>query len=239
LQAHPSVGEIYARETERLGARVEPALFEETLRSVFRECVSRVAAGPGKRGASDEQDATMWRGITLEIHRRIPELAAVDYERWFLALYETFSEAEAWRLYPDVAPSLARLRAMRIRLGVVSNWDSRLRRVVSGLGLDRLVDFVLISAEAGSRKPDSAIFRKALGRAGVDSGEALHAGDLFEEDVVGARAAGIFPVLVDREGRNVRAPVFPMWTVSGLSELADRVEEGTFPTISGRGLSRG
>ena len=54
------------------------------------------------------------------------------------------------------------------------------------------------SAEVGAAKPDRVIFARALELAGVDAGAAVHAGDSVEADVLGARAAGIAPVLVDR-----------------------------------------
>ena len=53
---------------------------------------------------------------------------------------------------------------------------------------------------AGARKPDPAIFAAALELAGAPPDEALHVGDTPEEDVDGARAAGIRPLLIDREG---------------------------------------
>jgi putative hydrolase of the HAD superfamily len=52
----------------------------------------------------------------------------------------------------------------------------------------------------GVAKPGRAIFERALELAGADPGEAVHVGDSLENDVVGARAAGIRPVLVARDG---------------------------------------
>jgi putative hydrolase of the HAD superfamily len=64
-----------------------------------------------------------------------------------------------------------------------------------------MVDFVVISAEVGVRKPDPRIFEEALRRAGVAAGEAVHVGDLPEEDIEGARRAGLGAFLIDREKR--------------------------------------
>jgi putative hydrolase of the HAD superfamily len=63
-----------------------------------------------------------------------------------------------------------------------------------------MLDGVVTSAEAGARKPSAAIFERALGLAGVGGGDAIHIGDSLEEDVAGARAAGIEPVLLRRDG---------------------------------------
>jgi putative hydrolase of the HAD superfamily len=103
--------------------------------------------------------------------------------------------------YPDAAPALARARERGQRLVVVSNWDVSLHDVLQRVGLRRLLDGVLTSAEAGFRKPSARIFERALALAGVSAAEAIHVGDNLEEDVAGARAAGIEPVLISRDGK--------------------------------------
>jgi putative hydrolase of the HAD superfamily len=66
------------------------------------------------------------------------------------------------------------------------------------LGLEPYLDFVVTSEEVGSDKPKPPIFLAALDRAGVNASEAAHIGDQYEIDVVGARGAGIKPILIDR-----------------------------------------
>jgi putative hydrolase of the HAD superfamily len=118
--------------------------------------------------------------------------------------------------YPDAAPALDRLRAAGTRLVVVSNWDVSLPTVIERIGLAGLVDGVLTSAGTGARKPAPGIFEKALAVAGATRGEALHIGDGLEEDVEGARAAGIEAVYLARDG--ARAPP-GVRTITTLAEL--------------------
>jgi putative hydrolase of the HAD superfamily len=120
--------------------------------------------------------------------------------------------------FPDAAPALRELRARGLRLVVASNWDCSLPEVLERTGLAPLVDAVVTSAEAGARKPDPALFEVALAAAGCAASEALHAGDSLENDVAGASAAGIRPVLVDRGGE-LRAPA-GVPVVTGLEGLA-------------------
>lgn len=223
LRAQPSVGAIYAGETRALGADIPPGRFEEEFREVFREFMPTYLADPGNRTASDEQDATMWREVTRRVHDRMPELRSVDYERWFLRLYHKFSEPDVWEFYPDARETLRTLRARGLKLGVVSNWDTRLRRIANETGLADLVDFVIISAEVGVRKPEPGIFDRALKLGGVEAGDALHVGDLFEEDVLGAHRAGLQPVFLDRGGRGVPSSEFPVWVIHNLAELTARL----------------
>jgi putative hydrolase of the HAD superfamily len=102
--------------------------------------------------------------------------------------------------YPDAIPALSALREKGLRLVAVSNWDCSLPRVLDGCGLGEMLDGTVTSAETGSRKPDPAIFERALELAGCEAKEALHVGDTAEEDVAGAHAAGIRPLLIDRTG---------------------------------------
>jgi putative hydrolase of the HAD superfamily len=87
-----------------------------------------------------------------------------------------------------------------VRLVVVSNWDMSLHKVIDDLGLRALLDGVITSAEAGVRKPSPRIFEMALNIAGVAAADAVHVGDSLEEDVAGARAAGIEAILISRSG---------------------------------------
>ncbi|HEY1238232.1 MAG TPA: HAD-IA family hydrolase [Solirubrobacterales bacterium] len=109
-------------------------------------------------------------------------------------------DAIRFNAYPDAAPALRGLRERGLRLVAVSNWDCSLPSVLERCGLGELLDGAVSSAVAGARKPDPAIFGPALELAGCGPDEALHVGDTPGEDVEGARAAGIRPLLIDRDG---------------------------------------
>lgn len=103
----------------------------------------------------------------------------------------------SWRrFFPETLPVLTALRP-RFRLGIISNAGSYLAQVYEELGMQRHVDFMITSGEVGVEKPDPAIFALALERAGVQPEETIHVGDNPVTDVMGARAAGITPVLLD------------------------------------------
>ncbi|HLY09541.1 MAG TPA: HAD-IA family hydrolase [Planctomycetota bacterium] len=198
IYAHPGLGDIYEDTTARFGVRVPRERFAEVFIPVFQESTK---AYSGTTTHSDAEDLAMWRAITRRIYDRIPPLGAIPFESWFDSLYRRFGDPAAWRFYADVEPVLLRLRDRGFTIGIISNWDTRLRTISDGLGLSALVDFLIISAEAGVRKPSSGIFRMALERAGVRPEDAVHVGDLPEEDGEGARRAGIRPVLIDRKER--------------------------------------
>jgi putative hydrolase of the HAD superfamily len=109
-------------------------------------------------------------------------------------------DAIRFHAFPDAAPALRELRSRGLRLVVASNWDCSLPQVLEQAGLAELVDGVVASAVVGFDKPAPELFEAALGLAGCDASEALHVGDSPSNDVAGARAAGIRPVLLQREG---------------------------------------
>ena len=129
----------------------------------------------------------------------------------------TMMAAIRFKAYPDAAPALADLRARGLRVVCVSNWDISLTEVLERCGLGDLVDAVVTSAGAGSRKPDPGIFAQALEIAGCGPRQALHVGDTAEEDVAGAEAAGIRALLLDRDGGG---------DIASLAEVAQKLEEG-------------
>jgi putative hydrolase of the HAD superfamily len=102
--------------------------------------------------------------------------------------------------FPDALEGLAELRERGHILVVASNWDCSLPDWLGPTGLLELVHGVVTSADAGAAKPDPAVFHRALELAGADGAGAVHVGDSLENDVAGARAAGIRAILVRRGG---------------------------------------
>ena len=118
----------------------------------------------------------------------------------FAAVRDAMVASLEFKAFRDAEPALRTLRARGLRLVAVSNWDCSLSHWLDSAGLGELLDGAVSSAEVGEAKPAPAIFRAALAVAGVEADEAVHVGDSMARDVAGARAAGIRPVLVMREG---------------------------------------
>ena len=123
-------------------------------------------------------------------------------------LLETFVRLESYRLYDDVLPTLDALRGARLILGVISNWEEWLERLMVNLGIRDYFDVAVISGLTGYEKPDRQIFEAALDAAGVLPGEAMHVGDSLRDDIEGAQAVGIRGVLLDRRGDLVGLQAF-------------------------------
>lgn len=168
-----------------------------------------------QEGADAESLAAL-RGRCAEVVRAaLPPsraLAAVSPD----SLTDALLAALNFAAFPDVEPALRDARGRGLKLVVVSNWDMSLPDVLARTGLASLLDGVITSAQIGVRKPSPAIFARALAVAGAGPEDALHVGDSLDEDVGGARAAGIAAVLVRRDG-TPGPPEVP--TIRGLDEL--------------------
>ena len=129
-------------------------------------------------------------GASSTLYSRTTNAGASTCLRTSSQVYAHFAEPGVWAAYPDVAAGLAGLRADGYRLGVVSNFDRRLRRVLTDLGLGESFEHIIISSEVGVDKPDPRIFQHALERFGVAAENVLHVGDDPRKDW-GAEAAGL------------------------------------------------
>ena len=123
-------------------------------------------------------------------------------------------------LYDDTVPVLQHLRNEGFKLAIVSNWDTPLDPLMERLGIADYFDIIVASHDARVRsaKPDSHIFNYTLAAVGVSAEEAVHVGDTYEADIIGARNAGIRPILIDRDGTQAGR-----WkeTIRDLSELPE------------------
>lgn len=141
-------------------------------------------------------------------------------------LHDYHRERNLWEFVPaNVLPALEALESQGLRLTVVSNANGTLCALLDRLGLSRHVHCVLDSHDIGVEKPDPRLFEIALERSSATPDSTIHVGDLYQVDVVGARAAGLRGVLLDEKGlyEGLDCP-----RVRSLAELASRIEAGEF-----------
>ncbi|MDP3920294.1 MAG: HAD-IA family hydrolase [Candidatus Omnitrophota bacterium] len=201
---YPSVGEIYQRIAAAYGCKANANELEIRFRDAW---LSRDGMTSLASHASEKVERDWWHELVSEVFSEIGGIS--DFEEFFTELYDIFAHAGSWRLYEDVTEVLADLKRRGKRLGIVSNWDSRLFGLCKGLGVDGHFDFIIASAVFGASKPNPKIFEEAVKLSGVSPEHAVHVGDSYQDDVVGARRAGIGAVLIDRSdaGRHDRQEV--------------------------------
>lgn len=116
------------------------------------------------------------------------------------AINREYDSHTSWQIYPDVLPTLEVLKASRkYTIGAISDWGASLGPILQRLRLSDYFDCLLISATNGYAKPAPALYEAALARANSVADYAIHIGDSYTLDVLGARAVGMTPVLLDRK----------------------------------------
>ena len=184
--------------------------------------------GAGLSAHAGEASAAMERSAGTDQHRAAAYLEALfrlggvppeRMEEVRTCLRRMHAERHLWCSVQDrTHQALDRLRKAGLRLGIVSNSDGRVDQALTAAGLRQYFDVVIDSSIFGREKPDPAIFQAALAALGVAPEEALYVGDLYEVDVVGARAAGIEAVLLTPDST---APHRACRTAASIDELVD------------------
>jgi putative hydrolase of the HAD superfamily len=101
-------------------------------------------------------------------------------------------------LFDDVLTVMEALKKQGFILGLITNASKNAVSAHRELGLEPYLNHIVTSEEAGTDKPDPVIFLLALEKAGVSATEAIHVGDQYDVDIVGARRANIIPIMLDR-----------------------------------------
>ncbi len=207
IEVQGSVGEIYSRVSREFGFEAEPHILQQNFARLFRRQPPLAFPAGTPDVALTELEKGWWRDLVRAVFAGLGSFPRFD--EFFDEIFERFRSPELWREYDDVEPTLTELKRRGLKLGVISNFDSRLYDLLGGFGLDRLFDSVHVSSRVGAAKPDPAIFQAALDYHAVEARQAWHVGDNLREDVEGAMAIGAGAILLDRDNRfaeNAPAP---------------------------------
>lgn len=218
----PRLGTIYSEVLSRHGIQVDANRLEAAVHIVWAEF--DCAARPGvDRFSSD-------RGGAREFWSRFADRVCLhlDLERPSqfakAELFDQFARAEAWDVFAEVFEVLNRLEEAGVRLAVVSNWDERLPKLLSELGLSGYFESVVFSSQVGVEKPFPEIFLRLLDNLDLPPEAVLHVGDREIEDVEGALGVGMQAVRVGRGGQG-----------TGMKDLSVLLEAIVGQRSTGRG----
>jgi putative hydrolase of the HAD superfamily len=217
VHAHPSFPQLFADVLAREGHPVGVDAVHEQLHHVG-DRFSQAASGGELWTTSPERSRAFWMSV---YERFLDGLGLPAGDGLRETLYLAFTDLANYALFDDVAPALSELRGSGVTLGIVSNFEEWLERLLEQLGVADAFEVRVISGVEGIEKPDPRIYRIALERAGVAAEQAAFVGDSPEFDVDPPAALGMFPVLIDRRERH---PSFAGIRIRRLSELAGVLE---------------
>ncbi|HEY7587569.1 MAG TPA: HAD-IA family hydrolase [Thermoplasmata archaeon] len=212
--------------------KVSPAdIFRRALATrgvhVDRESIVRFLRSPEMivnviRPIADSRVSEFYRSVNARV---IEHLGFESDEAMLDEIHAQFNSPVWWRPFPDAPEALKSLRGAGFRLGVISNASHDLPDTLRKAGLGAYLETITYSFDVGAEKPHPKIFRAAVAQAGTTPERAVHVGDSFDADYLGARSVGLHALLLCREGN----PPGPCPAIRSLMDL---------PRVLGVGRSR-
>jgi len=202
-----SVGDIYAQVARQYGSTATPESIQAAFVRTFR------GSGP----VSVEDQKQWWKDI---VHRVFTEVGMVEnFDQFFDQVYDTFRNSQGWMLFPETHEVLQQLKSAGCKLGVVSNFDTRIYSVMASLAILEFFDAVTTSSETGFCKPDREIFEAAVRTLNVKPSDTVIVGASLRDDVEAGNRAGLNAILIDRTGRHASSNVQRISTLRELIPL--------------------
>ena len=193
-----SVGDIYGQIAQSFGVQLDSTELNQAFFDHFKNAPP-LAFGESEPLLLADLEYQWWYAIAFQTFSQIQALEKFrDFDQFFQALYKHFASEKPWFVYPDVIPTLHYWQKKGIKLGVISNFDSRLDQVLIQLELTDFFTQIICSSRQKIAKPDPRIFQLALDHWGCLPSQAWHIGDSLREDYNGATAAGLKAFLIQR-----------------------------------------
>lgn len=186
---------MFFRASQTLGAPADLPALEKATGQVWAEVMNDDATA--RYEPSAETSRRWWRDVNLRTLRG----AGISPDHWDAldaGFMDMLNDPAEYSIFPDVRSTLGALRDHGYRLGVISNWDDNLPELCHAWGIAAFFDFILASWGVGYAKPNPLIFEEATRRAAVSADAILHIGDSYSADVLGAQAAGLSAVWLNR-----------------------------------------
>jgi putative hydrolase of the HAD superfamily len=217
------VEEVYLEKAAAIGARFDEVAFRRRMREVWPRLNADYRSKTPDLRSSEELERQAWREFTFELARPFESLARV-HEEWLAVLIDHFDDPEAWRPVDAAVEVVEELARRGFAVGVVTNWHTAVHGVLERHGIARHCRIVLTSAQAGRKKPHPDIFQQAAKAVSAPPDRSIHVGDSWDEDVLGARAAGMCAVHF-QPAPDVRDPPPVESDVRVISRLRDLLED--------------
>jgi putative hydrolase of the HAD superfamily len=132
-------------------------------------------------------------------------------------------KASKIHVYRDVKPTLAKLKKMGLKLGLITDgYKSDLEKILPKVGLQKFFDICVCGDTIGKRKPNPQVFKYALNQLNIQASEALYVGDRLDTDYLGAKRAGMTPILIRRENQKQEVASVPC--ITSLKEIFKLLE---------------
>jgi putative hydrolase of the HAD superfamily len=212
VHPHPSFPELLSLVLREDGLEASPEAIRDRL-PVVADLFTRATEEGLLWSTSPERSRQFWATLYRTL---LAELGLPFTESLARRLYSVFTDVSNYRLFPDALPVLGKLRDAGLGLGLISNFEEWLERLLEAVEVTSFFDVRVISGVEGIEKPDPRIFRVAMERLGTRAEESAYVGDNVTYDVDPARRLGMTAILLDRRDRHLD---FAGLRIASLDEL--------------------
>ena len=191
-----SVGEIYANLASQYGKNLSPEKLQQNFIHAFRQQPPMMFPPATPKNELPALEFNWWRKLVLDVFSEFGDFP--EFDHYFAEVFDFFRTTQAWTLVDDAQITLQALQERGLKIGLISNFDTRVYDVLRAFELLDYFDSIHISSEVGAAKPAPQIFYAALTAHQIDAAQAMHIGDDVRDDVQGAEAVGMTGILLNR-----------------------------------------
>ncbi len=216
IEPVPDVYSVYQRAGAQFGCHLSlatiKARFQQGRASLFH--VGTEQEPDGQLHSSDELERELWLRLVQFVFAEL-----FDHKPLFENLWQHFARTESWQLFDDVKDCWSRLQSRGYRIGIASNFDTRLLPIVAFFPVLSFAEWVFCSAEVQFRKPDLAFYetiQKQVEQT-LPNPNIVMVGDDFINDAQAPNRFGWHGIHLQRSKRNGDG------VLRSLSELPDQI----------------
>lgn len=206
----PSRAVIHSQALEEYGIELAPEKLIRGLLLADNYWFEAKAKGKFKQNPHDQLSFRIhYEEIVLsEAGTSVPQATLMKVMERIQELYKGVS----FILFDDVLITLKALKERDYTLGIITNLEQDMNALSRQMDLSSFISLIITPKEAGVNKPSPLIFTTALQYAGVKPVEAIHIGDQYKIDTLGAHRAGLKAILMDRFNIYPKITDFPRIT---------------------------
>lgn len=195
FEAKETIGFYYSQIAERYGVQIEAETLDGRFKNAFQKAPP-LAFPEADKESLQRLEYEWWHRLVRHV---FSDVHFPRFDVFFKELYGFFESESPWQLFPETQSVLRSLQKTNLKLGIISNFDSRLISICRHLGIHDFFEGIVFSSQSIVAKPHTKIFEQSLKQSGLSPSESLYVGDQYQNDVIGPQSAGMNALLLDRK----------------------------------------
>lgn len=185
-----SVGTVYSIVANGFGYETNPDLLNKSFKEIFNSKESPTGG--------NEKEKSWWKDLVRDVFKTSGYELGDSFDSIFETIFKEFSASSSWGIYPEVESTFLSLKNLNLKIGLISNFDSRLESLLDNLKIKNHFDLLVYSGKVGFSKPNKKIFLHALNELNLIPEEVIYVGDDLNNDFYPALDLGMNALLIDR-----------------------------------------